>query len=139
MGHPEHDPNSKRLNMEIFSALFWIACLIVLMPLIVGVLIIGAQKPVYLIHKESGIVKKGYVGYSWSYLFFGWFVPIFRGELGVGLLHLDITLFSAGLSQLIFPFIYNRQYMIRLLLSGWQLDTQDPRYEWAKIKLNIPY
>ena len=85
------------------------------------------------------MVKKGYLGYSWSYLFFGWFVPIFRGELGVGLLHLAITLFSAGLSQLIFPFIYNRQYMIRLLLSGWQLDTQDPRYEWAKIKLNIPY
>ena len=125
--------------MEVFSALFWIACLIVLMPLIVGLLIIGSQKPVHLIHKESGLVKKGYLGYSWSYLFFGWFVPIFRGELGVGLLHLAITLFSAGLSQLIFPFIYNRQHMTRLLLSGWQLDTQDPRYEWSKIKLNIPY
>ena len=125
--------------MEVFSALFWIACLIVLMPLIVGLLIIGSQKPVHLIHKESGLVKKGYLGYSWSYLFFGWFVPIFRGELGVGLLDLAITLFSAGLSQLIFPFIYNRQHMTRLLLSGWQLDTQDPRYEWAKIKLNIPY
>ena len=125
--------------MEVFSALFWIACLIVLMPLIVGLLIIGAQKPVYLIHQESGLVKKGYLGYSWSYLCFGWFVPIIRGELGVGLLHLVITVFSAGLSQLIFPFIYNRQYMTRVLLSGWRLDTQDPHYEWAKLKLNIPY
>jgi hypothetical protein len=105
----------------------------------VGLLIIGAQKPVYLIHPDSGLVKKGYLGFSWSYLFFGWLVPIYRGELAMGLLHLVITLFSAGLSQLIFPFIYNRQYMTRLLLAGWRLDPQDPRYEWAKMKLNIPY
>ena len=27
-------------------------------------------------HKESGIVKKGYYGFSWTYLIFGWFVPL---------------------------------------------------------------
>jgi hypothetical protein len=34
-------------------------------------------------HNQSGLVKKGYFGFSWTYLFFGWFVPLFRGELGV--------------------------------------------------------
>jgi len=44
---------------------------------------------------------------------------------------------SFGLSQLIFPFLYNRQYMNRMLTSGWVLDMADPNYETARQKLNI--
>ncbi|MSQ65120.1 MAG: hypothetical protein EXR37_02000 [Limnohabitans sp.] len=95
------------------------------------------QKKVRIIHSVSGIAKNGYMGYSWTYLFFGWFVPVVRGELGVGVLHLVITLVSFGLSQLIFPFLYNRQYMNRMLTSGWVLDSADPNYELAREKLNI--
>ena len=35
-------------------------------------------------HNESGMMKTGLHGFSWTYLFFGWFVPLFRGELVVG-------------------------------------------------------
>ena len=32
-------------------------------------------------HKESGLINIGYYGFSRTYLlFFGWFVPLFRGE-----------------------------------------------------------
>lgn len=118
---------------------FWIWALvfIVMSPLVLGLLLIGLQKKVRIIHSVSGIAKNGYVGYSWTYLFFGWFVPVVRGELGVGVLHLVITLVSFGLSQLIFPFLYNRQYMNRMLTSGWVLDIADPNYETARQKLNI--
>lgn len=118
---------------------FWIWALVfvVLSPLILGLLLIGLQKKVRIIHSVSGIAKNGYTGYSWTYLFFGWFVPVVRGELGVGVLHLVITLVSFGLSQLIFPFLYNRQYMNRMLTSGWVLDMADPNYETARQKLNI--
>jgi len=118
---------------------FWIWALVfvVLSPLILGLLLIGLQKKVLIIHSVSGIAKNGYTGYSWTYLFFGWFVPVVRGELGVGVLHLVITLVSFGLSQLIFPFLYNRQYMNRMLTSGWVLDMADPNYETARQKLNI--
>jgi hypothetical protein len=68
---------------------------------------------------------------------FGWFVPVIRGELGVGVLHLVITFVSFGLSQLIFPFLYNRQYMNRMLTAGWALDTNDPNVDIAKEKLDI--
>jgi len=68
---------------------------------------------------------------------FGWFVPVIRGELGVGVLHLVITFVSFGLSQLIFPFLYNRQYMNRMLTAGWALDANDPHYDIAKEKLDI--
>ena len=120
-----------------FSLFYWLLVLAVLSPIILGLILLGLQKPVQLIHVDSGMVKDGYVGYSWTYLVFGWFVPVVRGELGVGLLHLVITMVSFGLSQLIFPFLYNRQYMVRMLTSGWELDVTDPNYELAKRKLNI--
>ena len=123
--------------MEAFSIFFWVLFLLVLSPIILGLLFLGLQKPVRIIHQASGIVKVGYVGYSWTYLVFGWFVPVVRGELGVGVLHLVITLVSFGLSQLIFPFLYNRQYMVRMLTQGWVLDDNDPNAGLARLKLNI--
>ena len=120
-----------------FSVIYWLLVLVVLSPIIVGLILVGFQKPVRLVHASSGIVKEGYVGYSWTYLVFGWFVPVVRGELGVGVLHLVITLVSFGISQLVFPFLYNRQYMVRMLTNGWELDVTDPNYELARRKLNI--
>jgi CHASE2 domain-containing sensor protein len=121
--------------METFW--IWILLLVVLSPLILCVLILNPQRKVRIIHSVSGIAKSGYVGFSWTYLVFGWFVPVIRGELGVGVLHLVITFVSFGLSQLIFPFLYNRQYMNRMLTAGWALDANDPHYDIAKEKLDI--
>ena len=114
--------------METFW--IWVLLAIVFAPVIVGVLLIGLQKKIRIIHESSGIAKDGYIGFSWTYLLFGWFVPVFRGEVGVGLIHLAITFVSFGLSQLIFPFLYNRQYMNRMLTSGWVLDSADPITNW---------
>jgi len=125
----------RKQAMETFW--IWALVVIVLSPLILGLLLIGLQKKVRIIHTVSGIGKNGYVGYSWTYLLFGWFVPVIRGELLIGVLHLIITLVSFGLSQLIFPFLYNRQYMNRMLTSGWVLDSADPNYDLARQKLNI--
>jgi len=121
--------------METFW--IWILLLVVLSPLILCILILNPQRKVRIIHSVSGIAKSGYVGFSWTYLVFGWFVPVIRGELGVGVLHLVITFVSFGLSQLIFPFLYNRQYMNRMLTAGWALDANDPHYDIAKEKLDI--
>lgn len=120
-----------------FSIWLWILILVILSPVILGIVLLGLQKRVRLIHVDTGLINNGYIGYSWTYLVFGWFVPMFRGELGVGVLHFVFTLISAGLSQLIFPFIYNRQFMTRMLTSGWRLDESDDNYELAKRKLDV--
>ena len=120
-----------------FSLYHWLIFVILVSPIVAGVLLLGLQKPVRIVHGDSGLVKTGYIGYSWTYLIFGWFVPFIRGELGISLLHLVITVVSAGLSQLIFPFIYNRQYMNRMLTSGWRRDPSDANYELAKQVLGI--
>ena len=88
-------------------------------------------------HAPSGLTRKGYVGFSWTYLFFGWFVPLFRGELGVAAFHLLFTIVTGGLWQLIVCFLYNRQYMTRMLTSGWVLADSDGRNALAAAKLDI--
>jgi len=88
-------------------------------------------------HASSGMVEKGYVGFSWTYLFFGFFVPLFRGELGVGALHILFSFLTCGFWNLIAAFIYNRQYMKRKLTNGWALDQTDANYNLAAMKLGI--
>lgn len=88
-------------------------------------------------HKNSGILKNGYYGYSWTYLIFGWFVPVFRGELGTGALHLLFTIFTFGIWQLVVSFLYNRQYMTRMLTTGWHLAGSESENKVAEIALRV--
>ena len=106
-------------------------------PLIVGLIVMGAQKAVNLRHKDTGLSKNGYHGYCWTYYIFGFFVPIFRGEIGVGLIHLVFSLITFGIFQLIMPFLYNKQNFTRALTDGWEFNDSDDKVEKAKLKLNI--
>ena len=88
-------------------------------------------------HTSSGLTKTGYYGFSWTYLFFGWLVPMIRGELGVAALHLLFSIFSLGIWQLIACFIYNKQYMQRLITTGWELVGSDEEVQSAKFSLGV--
>jgi hypothetical protein len=120
-----------------FSMFHWFGFVLLISPIVIGLWLLGVQKPVRIIHTDSGLVKTGYIGYSWTYLVFGWFVPVMRGEIGIGALHFLLTMVSLGLSQLIFPFLYNRQYMGRMLTSGWRLDSTDANSAQAKRVLDV--
>ena len=94
-------------------------------------------KRVQLIQPETGLMKSGYYGFSWTFLFFGWFVPIFRGELFISLLHFVITVATFGLWQVIIAFLYNKQYMTRMLEKGYVLNDTEEVNEAARLKLGI--
>jgi hypothetical protein len=94
-------------------------------------------KAVMLQHPVNGLIKKGYYGFSWTYLFFGWFVPLFRGELGVAALHLLFSVITFGFWQLIVAFLYNRQYMTRMLEKGYKLHDNEEVMAAARLKLGI--
>ena len=85
----------------------------------------------------NGLTKIGLFGFSWTYLFFGWFVPLFRGELGVAALHLLFSLVTFGLWQLIVSFLYNKQYMTRMLERGYVLKDSEQRMAEARSVLGI--
>jgi hypothetical protein len=94
-------------------------------------------KQVQLLHPQSGLMKTGYYGFSWTYLFFGWFVPVFRGELTIALLHLVITIVTFGLWQITIAFLYNKQYMTRMLEKGYVLNDTEVVNDAARRKLGI--
>jgi hypothetical protein len=94
-------------------------------------------KKVALIHPQTGLMKSGFYGFSWTFLFFGWFVPLFRGELLIALLHFTITVITIGLWQIIFAFLYNKQYTTRLLEKGYVLNDSAEVNEEARRKLGI--
>ena len=115
--------------------LFWI--IILLIPIVLGISKMGLQKRVLIKHTQAGIVKNGYVGYCWTYLILGWFVPVFRGEIGTGALHLLFTLVTFGLFQLIMPLLYNKQFMVRHLTTGYELSDEESVNLMAKKRLGI--
>jgi len=80
---------------------------------------------------------KGYVGFSWTYLFFGCLVPVFRGELGIGALHLLFSVFTAGIWQLVVCFLYNKQYMMRMFEKGYVLADSETANLMARAKLGM--
>jgi len=88
-------------------------------------------------HPSNGLTKNGYYGFSWTYFFFGWWVPLFRGELGVAALHLVFTIFTLGLWQLIVSFLYNKQYTTRMLEKGYILRDGEEIMSKARIALGI--
>lgn len=88
-------------------------------------------------HTQSNLVKKGYYGFSWTYVFFGWFVPIVRGEIVIGALHLLFGLATAGIFWIVMWFLYNQQYMNRMLTSGWVLADTAENNIAAKLALGI--
>ena len=94
-------------------------------------------KKVQLIHPQTGLMKSGFYGFSWTFLFFGWFVPLFRGELLIALLHFTITVITIGLWQIIFAFLYNKQYTRRLLEKGYVLNDTEEVNEEARQRLGI--
>ena len=94
-------------------------------------------KKVALIHPQTGVMKSGFYGFSWTFLFFGWFVPLFRGELMIALLHFTITVITIGLWQIIFAFLYNKQYTTRLLEKGYVLNDTVEVNEEARQRLGI--
>ena len=110
---------------------------IIFLPLILGLIFMGLQKKIVFKHKDSGINKNGFVGYCLTYFFFGFFVPIFRGEISIGVFHLIFSLLTFGLFQLVMPFLYNKQYSTRLLTNGWELNDTDERNELARLKIGI--
>lgn len=125
------------INMGSFSIWHWIVVLIILSPIIVGLTVMGTQKKILLKHSQSGLMKNGYVGYSLTYLFLGWIVPIVRGEIGIGVLHLILTAITFGFFQLVMSFLYNKQCTSRLLTSGWELADTEEKNNLARMKLKI--
>jgi hypothetical protein len=74
---------------------------------------------VNLKHKDTGFVKTAPVGFSWTMLLFGIFVPMIRGDWKWFFIGLAIAIFTFGLGWLIVLFMYNKIYIKNLMEKGY--------------------
>jgi hypothetical protein len=93
-------------------------------------------------NKNSGIQKDGFYGYSWTTLFFGPFVPLFRADfltfLGYFAVVLVVGLITAGIGGficfVIWSFFYNSYYTKKLLEKGYEFSgTEEQNEEAARV------
>ena len=81
--------------------------------------LIMAFATVYL--ERGGLIKEAPVGFSWTTLFFGFFPSLIRGDGKWALIIIVCAVFSLGLANIVFAFIYNRLYITSLIEIGYKV------------------
>jgi len=92
---------------------------------------------ILLTQPKTGLIKKGFYGFSWTMLFFGGLVPLFRGDVVMGLLLILLQLFTWGLGTFIFAFFYNKQYTTKLIERGYVLAGSESENALARSRIGI--
>ena len=93
-------------------------------------------------HSFNGIYKNGYIGFSWTYLFFGFFVPLIRGHYKLALYHFLIWFFSVAsmliwIVQPLMAFYFNKFYTRTLIEEGYVFDDSPELVARAKTVINV--
>lgn len=94
-------------------------------------------KTIMMLNPQNGIVKKGFYGFSWTTLFFGGFPAIFRGDLRTGILVIIINILTCGIAGIIWAFIYNKSYTLKLIEKGYIFQGSSESVIEAKSYLGI--
>ena len=70
--------------------------------------------------KQTNQLKSAPVGYSWTNLIFGFFVPFIRGDWKLGLIFLAIGIITWGFGSIVTSFFFNNfdfcNYYVRIFL-----------------------
>ena len=104
-------------------------------------------------HPQTGVIKKGFIGFSWTVFFFGWLAMVFRGDVILGiciflaeiasLVAVDLQyiiwqLLLLSLVQILFAFTYNKSYTSRLIKKGFRFSDSDVRNQLGAAALGMP-
>ena len=100
---------------------------------------------VVLLHRDSGLMKNGFFGFSWTTLIFGPFPALFRGDyltfIGVIVVIVIISVITFGIggfiAAIIWAFLYNKYYTRKLLECGYIFHDTEPVVAQAKIALGV--
>ncbi|MDB5777433.1 MAG: hypothetical protein JWP38_3566 [Herbaspirillum sp.] len=96
-------------------------------------------------HKETGIIKDGFYGFSWTTLFFGFFPALFRGDfitfIGGFVIYVIIAMMTFGIGAFfvgfIWAFMYNKYYTCKLIERGYVLAGSDADNALAASRLGV--
>ena len=96
-------------------------------------------------HKDTGIVKDGYYGFSWTTFFFGFFPALFRGDfitfIGGFVISIMIAIVTMGFGvffiSTVWAFMYNKFYTRKLVERGYVLAGSEGENALAASALGI--
>ncbi len=88
--------------------------------------------------RKGDLAKPGLVGFSWTMLFFGFFVPLLRGDFKWTLILLVLCVLSFGLANFVFCFFYNKIYTTNLLENGYVPADDYSREVLVRAGLIVP-
>src|SRR4051794_128185 len=75
----------------------------------------------FMTNEFTGETKAVPTGFSWTVFFFGFFVPASRGDGAWAAIMFIAGLFTWGLSNIVFAFLYNNLYRDKLLERGFRV------------------
>lgn len=94
-------------------------------------------KIILLKDPETGVVKKGFYGFSWTTFLFAGFPALFRGDYLLGVLMTILSVLTWGLAGNIWAFFYNKSYTLKLLRKGYEFADSEEAVLSAKVALGI--
>jgi hypothetical protein len=86
---------------------------------------------------QTGVIKKGIYGFSWTTFFFGGFPALFRGDIVVGICVMIASMLTLGVAGIIWAFIYNKRYTLGLIEKGYKFAGGEAENDLARSKLGI--
>jgi hypothetical protein len=92
---------------------------------------------VNLKNPATGEIKQAPVGFSWTTLFFGFFVPIFRSDWLMAVIFLCTAFVTAGMSNIVFAFMYNKIHVKNLLYKEGFKVTGSAKGDLQKISAKL--
>lgn len=100
---------------------------------------------ILLRHKESGVIRTGYVGFSWTTFLFGPLPALFRQDFLTFISFVVISLILAGITHGVanifasfaWAFMYNRYYTRKLLERGYALAENGAGAAYAAMRLGV--
>lgn len=78
-----------------------------------------------MLKNEFGQFKEAKTGFSWTVFFFGPFVPLFRGDFKYFGIMILVAIFTTGLGNIVFPFMYNKWYTQDLIEKGYRTEDRE--------------
>lgn len=86
---------------------------------------------------NTGVLKKGIHGFSWTTLLFGGIPALLRGDIVTGIIVIILGIMTFQITSVIWAFVYNKKYTISLLEKGYEFIGSDEEIQRAKLAIGM--
>ena len=88
---------------------------------------LGGKYMIVKLVNADGQLRTAKVGFSWTTFFFGFLVPIFRGDVKWAVIMFVASLLTLFVAQIVLSFTYNGTYIRGLLNKGYRPEDEYSR------------